>query len=56
MRTFIIVTTDANELVTPIHNRILVILSLADHAAWLGGDTVCEVAELFVRRNWVRAG
>src|ERR1700756_2652096 len=38
IRTFAIVTTDANELVDDIHNRMPVILSRYDYARWLGEE------------------
>ena len=36
IRTFAIITTDANELVAEIHDRMPVILAPSDHARWLG--------------------
>ena len=36
MRTFAILTTDANELVADIHDRMPVILNPADYECWLG--------------------
>ncbi len=36
LRTFTIITTDANELVAPIHNRMPVILDPSNYAVWLG--------------------
>ena len=38
IRTFAIITTDSNELVAEIHNRMPVILAPADYARWLGGE------------------
>jgi putative SOS response-associated peptidase YedK len=38
LRTFCIVTTRANALVRPIHNRMPLILAPADHARWLGEE------------------
>lgn len=38
LRTFCIVTTRANALVRPIHNRMPVILAPADYARWLGDE------------------
>jgi putative SOS response-associated peptidase YedK len=38
METCTIVTTEANSLVAPIHNRMPVILDPADHDRWLDGD------------------
>ena len=36
VRTFAVITTDANELVADIHDRMPVILSPADYERWLG--------------------
>jgi putative SOS response-associated peptidase YedK len=36
IRTFAIITTDANELVADIHDRMPVILAPGDYARWLG--------------------
>ena len=36
MRTFAIVTTDANELVADIHDRMPLILAPGDYVRWLG--------------------
>jgi putative SOS response-associated peptidase YedK len=38
IRTFAIITTDANELVSDIHDRMPVILSRYDYARWLGEE------------------
>ena len=38
IRTFAIITTDANELVDKIHNRMPLILSRYDYARWLGEE------------------
>ncbi len=38
IRTFAIITTDANELVATIHDRMPVILARDDHARWLGEE------------------
>jgi putative SOS response-associated peptidase YedK len=38
IRTFAIITTDSNELVADIHDRMPVILAPADYARWLGGE------------------
>ena len=35
-----IITTDANELASRVHNRMPVILDPADHDAWLAGDEI----------------
>jgi putative SOS response-associated peptidase YedK len=37
--TYTIITTDANELVAPFHDRMPVILKQEDEKRWLGGDT-----------------
>jgi putative SOS response-associated peptidase YedK len=36
--TFVVITTDANELVAQIHNRMPLILAPSDYARWLGDD------------------
>jgi hypothetical protein len=38
LRTFAIITTDANELVADIHDRMPVILAPGDYARWLGEE------------------
>ena len=38
IRTFAIITTDANELVADIHDRMPVILAQDDYARWLGDE------------------
>jgi putative SOS response-associated peptidase YedK len=38
IRTFAIITTDANELVADIHDRMPVILAPGDYARWLGEE------------------
>jgi len=38
IRTFVVITTDANELVAQIHNRMPLILASSDYARWLGDD------------------
>jgi len=38
IRTFAIITTDSNELVAEIHDRMPVILAPADYARWLGDE------------------
>ena len=38
LRTFAIITTDANELVANIHDRMPVILAPSDYAQWLGEE------------------
>ena len=39
IRTFAIITTDANELVADIHDRMPVILAPVDYARWLGEES-----------------
>ena len=43
--TFTIITTNPNELMRPIHNRMPVILRPADYAAWLDRETPLEAIE-----------
>lgn len=38
LETFSIITTDANQVVAPLHNRMPVIIERKDYARWLGGD------------------
>jgi len=38
MRTFAIITTDANELVAEIHDRMPLILHPGDYSRWLGDE------------------
>ena len=42
LETATIITTDANELVRPVHDRMPVILPPADWAAWLGAQTKAD--------------
>jgi putative SOS response-associated peptidase YedK len=53
IRTFAIITTDANELVAEIHDRMPVILSRYDYARWLGEepDPVFTAGERTRSRN-----
>jgi putative SOS response-associated peptidase YedK len=37
LETFSIITTDANQVVAPLHNRMPVIIERKDYARWLGG-------------------
>ncbi|HET8700820.1 MAG TPA: SOS response-associated peptidase [Nitrococcus sp.] len=46
LRTFAIITTDANRLMAPIHNRMPVILEEADWPLWLGETEDRDPAEL----------
>jgi putative SOS response-associated peptidase YedK len=38
LETFSIITTDPNQVVAPLHNRMPVIIERKDYARWLGGD------------------
>ena len=38
IRTFVVITTDANELVAQIHNRMPLVLAPGDYARWLGDE------------------
>jgi putative SOS response-associated peptidase YedK len=38
VRTFVVITTDANELVAQIHNRMPLILATGDYVRWLSDD------------------
>ena len=38
VRTFVIITTDANELVAQLHNRMPLILAPDEYKRWLGDD------------------
>lgn len=42
LETATLIPTDANALVRPVHDRMLVILQPADYAAWLGAQTKVE--------------
>ena len=52
MRTFAVITTDSNELVADIHDRMPVILAPADYARWLSEepDPVCRQS---ISDNWL---
>ena len=39
LETFSIITTDPNQVVAPLHNRMPVIIERNDYARWLGGST-----------------
>ena len=48
VRTFAIITTDANEMVAEIHDRMPLILSPADFARWLSDDPdPCDLMKPF---------
>jgi putative SOS response-associated peptidase YedK len=54
IRTFAIITTDANELVAEIHDRMPLILAPADCARWLSdepdpGEGICRLPHRFPR-------
>src|ERR1700728_1314187 len=38
LETFTIITTEANDVAAPLHNRMPVIIERKDYARWLGGD------------------
>ena len=40
LRTFAIITTEANELVADIHDRMPVVLALGDYARWLARSPI----------------
>ena len=42
LETATLITTDANALMRPVHDRMPVILQPADYAAWLGAQTKAE--------------
>jgi putative SOS response-associated peptidase YedK len=42
----VIITSAANQLLRPLHDRTPVILAPDDHAAWLGEDAARDIAEL----------
>jgi putative SOS response-associated peptidase YedK len=42
LETFSIITTDANQVVAPLHNRMPVIIERKDYARWLGGSNVAQ--------------
>lgn len=46
LRTFAIISTDANQLMAAIHNRVPVILEEADWPTWLGETDGPDPAEL----------
>jgi putative SOS response-associated peptidase YedK len=49
LETFSIITSDPNELVAPLHNRIPVIIERKDYAGWLGGgaDSLVDLLRAF---------
>jgi putative SOS response-associated peptidase YedK len=42
LETFSIITTDANQVVAPLHNRMPVIIERKDYARWLGGGNSAQ--------------
>lgn len=58
-RTYTVITTTANELMTPIHDRMPTILSERDAAAWLDSnaalDPLCELLRPARPRGWRRS-
>jgi putative SOS response-associated peptidase YedK len=52
------VTTDANEVLKPLHHRMPVILAPEDYDAWLDTETPKEAAEALLRpcpEDWLEA-
>jgi putative SOS response-associated peptidase YedK len=49
VQSFSIITTDANELMAPIHNRMPVILSPKDYATWLDPEEVLDTLKGLLR-------
>ncbi|GMU50842.1 MAG: DUF159 family protein [Candidatus Desulfobacillus denitrificans] len=49
LETATIITTGANELVRPVHDRMPVILQPADYAAWLGAQMKAEVLKALLK-------
>jgi putative SOS response-associated peptidase YedK len=47
LETFSIITTDANALVAPLHNRMPVIIERKDYARWLGGAPPIDLLRAF---------
>lgn len=45
LETFSIITTDANQVVAPLHNRMPVIIERKDYARWLGGPDFLPEAQ-----------
>jgi putative SOS response-associated peptidase YedK len=46
LETFTIITTDANQVVAPLHHRMPVIIERKDYARWLGGDPAQPALDL----------
>jgi len=46
LRTFVVITTDANELVAQIHNRMPLILHAKDYTRWLSDEPDRVILEL----------
>ena len=47
VRTFTIITTDANELVAKLHDRMPVVIAPEDHNRWLNGSSPGELLKPF---------
>ena len=45
LETFSIITTDPNQVVAPLHNRMPVIIERKDYARWLGGGGSASAAD-----------
>ncbi len=43
MRTFTVLTTDPNELIAPLHDRMPVIVPPEDQERWLAGEDVTDL-------------
>jgi putative SOS response-associated peptidase YedK len=56
VRTFAIITTDSNELVGQIHDRMPVILHRADYERWLGADPDPRDTWAVPRWRWCHRG
>jgi putative SOS response-associated peptidase YedK len=54
-RTFTILTTGANELIKPVHDRMPVILRRSDEAAWISPNTTGSAAQLLLQPYDARA-
>lgn len=58
LRSFTIITTRANPLIRPIHDRMPIVLAPEDHAAWLDPDVDADTARSLLGHpegaDWVR--
>ena len=50
--TYTIITTDANKLVAPLHNRMPVIIKREDEERWLSGDTLTQQQMIEILRPY----